>query len=294
MLSPDQIEFYRVNGYLTVENVLQADQVQELRQLVNTFVERSSQVTQSDDLFDLEPGHTPEQPKLRRLKNPSDQDPLFDRIVRSDQVLDIVAQFIGPSIRTNGNKLNMKSAAFGSPVQWHQDWAFYPHTNDDLLAVGLAIDDMQIANGCLQVIPGSHRGRIYDHHVDGHFAGGISEDDFDDRGAVSLEVPAGGMSIHHARTLHGSLPNTSQQPRRLWLIQYCAGDAWPLVDVDWKAYGEGFVRGTPTAEPRVTPIPVRLPLPPAKHGGSIYENQSVLRRSTFSHAVSAGDRVRPT
>ena len=50
----------------------------------------------------------------------------------------------------------MKSGGFGSPVEWHQDWAFYPHTNDDLLAQAF-IDDMSEENGCLLVVPGSLR-----------------------------------------------------------------------------------------------------------------------------------------
>ena len=53
----------------------------------------------------------------------------------------------GRGVRQQGDKLNMKSPGVGSPVQWHQDWAFYPHTNDDILAVGLAIDDTTIENG---------------------------------------------------------------------------------------------------------------------------------------------------
>ena len=61
----------------------------------------------------------------------------------------------------------MKNPRSGSPVQWHQDWAFYPHTNDDLLAVGIALDDMRIENSCMMVVPGSHTGPVYDHHQDG-------------------------------------------------------------------------------------------------------------------------------
>ena len=53
----------------------------------------------------------------------------------------------------------MKSGEFGSPVEWHQDWAFYPHTNDDLLAVGVCIDDMNETNGCLLSSPGRTRDR---------------------------------------------------------------------------------------------------------------------------------------
>ena len=65
-------------------------------------------------------------------------------------------------------------------MEWHQDWAFYPHSNDDLLAVGVAIDDMTRENGCLMIMPGSHRGKINNHHQDGCFVGAVNEEDFDD------------------------------------------------------------------------------------------------------------------
>ena len=50
---------------------------------------------------------------------------------------------IGPDLRLHGSKLNLKSPQYGSPVEWHQDWAFYPHTNDDILAIGVMLDDMR-------------------------------------------------------------------------------------------------------------------------------------------------------
>ncbi len=281
MLNSEQIEFYHEQGYLGIENVISPQEISELRSVTNEFIERSRQVTENDDVFDLEPDHSPQTPKLRRVKSPAEQHPVYNCALRHDAILDIVAQLIGPSIFTNGNKLNMKSAEFGSPVQWHQDWAHYPHTNDDILAVGVIIDDMRIENGCLQVIPKSHRGRILDHHFEDHFAGAVTEPDFDDSTAVPIELKAGGISIHHVRTLHGSLPNTSQHPRALLLFQYCAGDAWPLVDSDWQTYCSSFLRGEPIKAARVTEVPVRLPLPPPKRGGSIYENQSVLDQSTF-------------
>jgi len=57
---------------------------------------------------------------------------LYMSMLHHDAILDMVAQLIGPSIRFTGEKLNMKSAEFGSVVEWHQDWGFMPHTNDDL------------------------------------------------------------------------------------------------------------------------------------------------------------------
>ena len=155
---------------------------------------------------------------------------------------------------------------------------------DDLLAVGVCIDEMSEANGCLLIIPGSHKGPVLDHHLDGRFAGAVTDPDFDDSTAEKVELPAGCISLHHVRVLHGSLPNRSPNPRRLLLFEYGAGDAWPLRGSDWDGWCGSFVRGEPTKQPRLTAVPVRLALPVALRAGSIYENQSVLRGTTFKSA----------
>ncbi len=288
-LTKDQIEFYRERGYLGVEGVFSAAEVSELSRVTDEFVEKSRTVTEHDDVFDLEPDHTPEFPKLRRLKTPARHHQVYDRALRNDRVLDIVSQLVGTeALRGHGNKLNIKAADFGSPVEWHQDWAFYPHTNDDMLAVGVCIDEMSEENGCLLVIPGSHKGPVLDHHQDGRFAGAVTDPAFDDSTAEKVELPAGGISLHHVRALHGSLPNRSPNPRRLLLFEYCAGDAWPLRGADWEAYCNAFVRGEPSTQPRLAAVPVRLALPAALRAGSIYENQSVLKSTTFKSAAPGG------
>src|SRR3546814_12432932 len=90
----------------------------------------------------------------------------------------------------------MKSAGYGAAVEWHQDWAFYPHTNDDILAVGVIIDDMSEENGPLMVFPGSHRGPVHDHHADGVFAGAMSlaASGLDLRAAAPLPGPPGSQT----------------------------------------------------------------------------------------------------
>ncbi|MBM3280142.1 MAG: phytanoyl-CoA dioxygenase family protein [Candidatus Handelsmanbacteria bacterium] len=284
MLDEKQVAFYRKEGYIGVEGVLNRAETEELGWVTDEFVERSRQVSEHDDIFDLEPGHSAERPRLRRIKNPAAHHSAYDRALRHPEILGIVAQLIGPAIRYNGQKLNLKSAEFGSPVEWHQDWAFYPHTNDDLLAVGIALDDMTLKNGCLLVIPGSHQGPILDHHQGGRFVGAVTQEGFDDGAAVPVELRAGGISIHHARMLHGSLPNTSARPRRLLLFQYCAGDAWPVMGSSMEAWEQSLLCGHLTYQPRVTPVPIRLPLPPAVRQGSIYETQTVLEKSTFKKA----------
>lgn len=77
-------------------------------------------------------------------------------------------------MRLHGTKINLKSPHYGSAVEWYQDWAFYPHTKDDLLAVGVMLDDISLENGLLLVIPGSHKGAVWDHHSpDGFFCGAM-------------------------------------------------------------------------------------------------------------------------
>ena len=282
MLTQLEIDAYNELGYIGVQNVLTSQEVQELRAVTDNLVEESRKITVSDEVFDLEPEHTPDSPKVRRIKSPISVHPIFDQIIRHSGILDIVAQLIGPDIRTNGNKLNMKLSEVGSAVEWHQDWAFYPHTNDDILAVGVCLDDMTKENGCLLVVPESHKGPILDHHLDGYFAGAVTDESFDDSDAKKIELRAGGVSIHHVRALHGSLPNTSSNQRRLLLFQYCAGDSWPLSGIDWDGYKSSFLRGQPANQPRVVDVPVRMPLPGSKRTGSIYETQTILERSTFS------------
>jgi len=283
MLTPDQIQAYHDQGYLGVEDVISAAELDELRQVTDEFVEKSRAITTNDQVFDLEPSHTPETPRLRRLKDPIKQHEIYRRALRHPKVLEFVSQLIGPAITSNGNKLNLKLANVGSPVEWHQDWAFYPHTNDDLLAVGIALDESTLENGCLMVIPGSHRGPLLNHHQDGVFIGAVTDPDFQSDAAVPITLKAGGISIHHTRLLHGSSPNRSPNTRRLLLFQYCAADAWPLMPNEnpWETYVATMVQGEPVNEPRLTPVPVRLPLPEPKFSGSIYEIQRGLENVNF-------------
>ena len=279
MLTKRDIDFYNENGFITVDKVILDNEIFDLKKITDEFVEKSRYVNTSDDIFDLEPGHTSENPKLRRIKEPIKHHKFYKKTFLNKKILDIVSQLLGPSIRSNGNKLNMKSGKFGSPVKWHQDWAFYPHTNDKILAVGVCLDDMNEENGCLQVIPGSHKGPIFNHHYENYFAGAITDDNFDASKAVKIELKAGDISIHHVRTIHGSLTNSSLKQRRLLLFQYCSGDSWPLTNMGWEDYKNSFVRGNPSNKPLIEHIPVLLPFPEAKISGSIYANQSILKKS---------------
>jgi phytanoyl-CoA hydroxylase len=289
MISDQDVQTYKRDGVIVVPDVLGADTLSQLRSVIAELVAGSAKTLEHTEVYDLEPGHTAENPRVRRIKAPQKVHPLFDQIVRSEAVLDILKKLIGPHLRLHGSKLNMKSAHYGSPVEWHQDWAFYPHTNDDVLAIGVLLDDTDLSNGPMLVTPGTHTKEVWNHHGDdGHFAGLVDPDTI--TGEIERAVPcmgrAGSMSFHHVRALHGSALNTSDRSRNLLLYEVAASDAWPLMGVkDFDEFNSRLLSGDPVVAPRMTNVPVRLPLPPAKRQGSIYETQSAAKKSYFTRAA---------
>jgi len=291
MLSRSQVDTYREQGAIVVEGLADAPTRQTMKQVLADLVERSRGVSQHDSVFDLEPGHSGTEPRVRRIKAPHKVHPVFAEFMRSPRLLQVLRQLLGEGVRLHGSKLNLKAARFGSPVEWHQDWPFYPHTNDDLLAVGVMLDDTNVENGAMYVVPGTHKGPTYDHHgADGRFCGAM---DFEASGlkiadAVPCLGPAGSCSFHHVRLVHGSAQNRSNRSRGLLLYEMAAADAFPLMGIpDYDDFRQRLLCGSETIEPRIVDCPVRMPLPPALNQGSIYENQTSSNKRFFGmHAVA--------
>jgi len=286
MLNATQIAEYNRVGAIVVPDVLTPAELLELRQVTEGFVARSAALSTHDPVYDLEDSHTPAQPRVRRIKAPHLHHPAYAALMRNPKIIACLQSLWGADIRFDTSKLNMKSPGYGAAVEWHQDWAFYPHTNDDLAAVGVMMDDMELSNGPLLIAPGSHRGPVHDHHVDGKFCGAMDptrrELDYDT--AIPLTGKAGCISIHHVRAAHASAPNTSNRERRFFLMQFRAADAWPLLGFPQgiEAYDALMVAGQSSCAPRLVDVPVRLPLPPADLQGSIYENQKGLKNKFFA------------
>ena len=287
MLTTDQIKAFQTKGYLAVDNVISQQELKELRTVTEEFVERSREIEESDDTFDLEPGHSAKSPRLRRIIRPVSKHPIYEKYVHHKSILDIVENLIGPNLRYHNNKINMKNPGHGSAVEWHQDWAFYPHTNDDVLAVGVMLDDINLSNGPLMVIPETHKGPVLSHNnSDGIFCGAIDpkDKDFNLNDAIPLTGKAGSISIHHARLLHGSATNKSSSRRMMLFYELSSADSWPLVGAPsymkftspndlWKQMKSQLISGKISTCPRMENIPVRIPLPPPSDHGSIFKIQ---------------------
>ncbi len=289
MLSNEQIGFYQDNGYLLVENAVTPVQLERMRAITYELIDASRPVTKSNDIFDLDEGHGFDNPRLTRIKLPHRQNPYFWDVLRSSAMTDVLTSLLGPNTAIQTSKLNTKAPGGGAAVEWHQDWAFYPHTNDDMLAFGLMLEDVDEQNGPLQVIPGSHKGPVLSHHnAIGQFCGAIdpADPDFHYHKAVTLTGKAGSMTVHHARTLHGSAPNVSDRNRLILFYECRAADAWPLLGSGsymkfaagspqqlWDYVQQNVITGELSSQPRCESVPVRVPLPPAPDAGSIFKTQ---------------------
>ena len=287
-LSDDQVGFYREHGYVVVENLLSAAQLAAANRESEAIIAGAAEVQENDNIYDLEETHTAERPRLRRIKSPHEVRPFFWELACAANLIAPAARLLGPDIRLRGSKMNMKAAGFGAPVEWHQDWAFYPHTNDDVLAMGVMLDDMTEDNGPLMVMPGSHRGPVFDHHHGGVFCGALDAENsgLDFSTAVALTAPAGSVSLHHVRMVHGSGVNRAGRARRLLLYELAAADAWPIAGAAGSAQeAEGhealMVAGKSCLQPRLESVPVRMPLPKPEDMSSIYQVQRGIGERFF-------------
>jgi len=246
-LSNQQIESFRVEGYVVAESLFTQEDLGGVEKAIRELTEQAlASPEKMSKILELEPEPVNGERVPRRIFNPYDQHAAFEELGRSPRLLDAIESLIGPNINLHHSKLNMKPARVGSTVEWHQDQAYFPHTNDDLVTTLVYLDAATVDNGCLQVLPRHHH-HFFDHtDADGKYAGMITEDLSKNRYGcpVSLEAPAGSVIFMHCVTPHGSLPNRSPDPRRTLIYEYRAADAFPIY------YGEMTVE----AEARYRPL----------------------------------------
>ena len=116
MLTREQIEHYRREGYIVVESLLGADTLAELRRVTDEVVATAHGITDHTKVLDLEPSHTPERPRVRRIKSPHLAHPFYWDMAGHPPVMAALEPLIGPHIRVRpGGKVNLKSPASARP-----------------------------------------------------------------------------------------------------------------------------------------------------------------------------------
>jgi len=235
-LSAEEIARYQRDGFIVVEDVLSPAEISDLRRVTDALVESARTVTAHTGVYDLEPSHTPAAPRVRRIKKPHLVDPVFDRTMRHPRIVAILRDLLGPAVRWDESKLNLKSPGYGAAVEWHQDWAFYPHTNDDLCAVGVMMDDCAMENGPLLIIPGSHKGGTlqagHDLKTTSYPLWTLDQDTVTrlcreaerdgEPGIVAPTGKPGSVLMFHGNLVHASAPNITPYPRKIIYLTLCA------------------------------------------------------------------------
>lgn len=279
VLTQAQRESYFETGYLVVESLIAEAVIDHLNDVTATFIEKSRVMTASDGSLDIGPGHTADHPVVRRLTAP---DAMHDDYwtFANGVIADVAADLLGPDVTFNHSKLNFKWSDGRDEVKWHQDIPFYPHTNYNVLAIGTYLADVTLEDGPLGVIPGSHKGPIFEHFDDrGVWTGALRDSDVAGvatDSAAYLPGPKGSITIHHSRAVHGSKPTTRANGRPLLINAYAAADAFPYTSPksSHSHHYRDFVRGEPATWAHHDPEP--CPIPPDWSGGytSIYAYQS--------------------
>lgn len=235
VITETQRQFYFDNGYLLLESFIDQQWLSQFQEAIAACVEESRALTSSSAKIDIEPDHTSQAPRLRRLTMPSQHYPVFEKFCETGPVVDLAEDLLGPSVKFHHGKLNFKWAKGGEEVKWHQDIQYWPHTDFSPLTIGVYLCDVDDEMGPMGVVPGSHKGELFDlYDEQRQWSGSIQRCDLPRAAtdeAVYLKGPAGSVTVHNCCAVHGSSPNRSSQTRPLLLQTYSGGDSHPLLGV---------------------------------------------------------------
>lgn len=284
VLTSAQVERFNRDGYLLLENAIDPTMLAKLNAEFDQWKEESRHqiepygVTYDNRArFDLEPGHNAEQPALRRIASPIEISDTYLKFMRNNKALDAVSDLLGPNIKFNNSKINSKQPGTATQIKFHQDFLFEPRTNNDMVTVLFFLDGLTPENGPLEVVPGSHKGELYEHWHDGVYTGAVAPEVMDKKKAEAIPCfgPAGSACLMHTTLLHGSGPNLSDKARTLFICEYCAEDSYPLqVNHIPSKYMEEIVRGEFTSRVRCSNYDMAFPEVPT--GASFFEQQAKM------------------
>lgn len=288
MLDREQTARFWRDGYLVVADAVTADQLDRIRRRLDAWVDASrahdgpfgAPTLDGKPRFDVGAEHRSDRPALRRVNNPSEIDADYHAVMADSRMTDAVADLIGPNVKHHHCKINLKLPGSRTEVAWHQDFAYTPHTNDDVVTALLMLDDMTESNGCLKVAPGSHRGPVYSLFDGPRFTGFIAPEVT--RELVAREIPvlgaAGSVCLMHTRLAHGSDPNRSDRPRGLYICVYSAADALPIARNPMPSRHEGtMVRGEATRVARMSAVAVEIPEQPVRASFFAVQEEAAAR-----------------
>jgi len=283
MLTQAQISDFWKNGFVVIDAALDEMALNPLRDDFEAWVDESrqhsepfGQMLDGRPRFDLEPGHSPQQPGLRRIAAPEEISDRYLSLLKQGALIDGVVSLIGEDVRLHHAKLNSKLPGAATTVKWHQDFTFDPHSNDDCITTMLFLDDVTSENGAPRMVPGSHLGPLYSLWKNGVFTGAVDDSIARECEINSVECTgkAGSLCLMHTRTLHGSSANRSACPRTLFIANLTSADAIPLSTNAVPSIHSGMIiHGKEPGTIRSTAYEIEIPEVPK--GASFFNQQEV-------------------
>jgi phytanoyl-CoA hydroxylase len=222
-ISPRLADYLR-DGYVVVDAALAQDQVDAL--CAEALRICRGELGPVDGVTPASPSESDDD-IIRRyicIHHPHKVSPLMRGALSQPAIVDVLTEVIGANVKAMQSMLFTKSE--GKPGQaWHQDEFHIPTRDRSLTGAWIALDDATVENGCLWVIPGSHRpGVIYPdrEHDDARFDCTTEAYDFPyrDKDAIPVEIPAGAALLFNGYLLHRSLPNTGRHGLRRALVNH--------------------------------------------------------------------------
>ncbi len=232
--------FYKETGYALLERAIEPEMVQLLRDEADSVLQRIRESGYNDSFLwggNWMPAEERGKKDVTGAHDVQYHSAAFLQLLMTPRILDCVEALIGPNIQLHHTKLIVKPPEKGAPFPMHQDCPYFPHELHTMLAVSIYLDDADIENGCIRVVPGSHKLGQLPTQPDGLY---LDTNEYPIETATPVPAKAGDAAIFNYLTIHGSGLNTSSRPRRNVLIQFRAPNDRPTVDTH-RSHAQGMM-----------------------------------------------------
>jgi ectoine hydroxylase-related dioxygenase (phytanoyl-CoA dioxygenase family) len=222
-VAPALVEQFRHEGYAAVGPVLTPEELAACRAAYDRIFHGTEKPSSYRNLGQRE-GEETSPGAVLQIIDMHALDEAFRRILYKEELLDLAEALIGtPDLRLYHDQALYKPPVHGDVVPWHQDNGYWHLDPPEAASCWIALDDADEGNGCMWVIPGSHRAGEVGHQRAGQYIAQLKAD-AEESLAVPVPLPAGSAMFHHCRTLHHTKPNHSPRQRRAWVIHYMPAD----------------------------------------------------------------------
>jgi len=243
------VEHYREHGYVLARGVFMAAEVATFQQEIDSLLARAEEAGRKTEATWSGAWReavgvgtaTAVSTRVDSIHNVQNHSAVFTRMLVDPRLVDRAAELIGPNVQLHHTKLHNKPPSVGSPFPMHQDYPYFPHESESMIAAMVHMDGAKIDNGCMCLAPGSHRLGAIEHHNDGSFY--LPLDEWPLERAEPVEANAGDVLFFGYKMVHGSYVNRSQRPRRIVLVQMRSPTDRPLTEAH-RSPGQGtMLRG---------------------------------------------------